>query len=69
MLRMIIIVGCANQGLWERMCHGIGRTDFLEDPRFTTGQHDPSAQLLDFKCVEFVEELMYGEFRKTPLRR
>jgi hypothetical protein len=25
------------------------------------------AQLLQFKCVEFVEELMYGHLRKTPL--
>ena len=24
-------------------------------------------RLLDFKCVEFVEELMYGKFRKVPL--
>ena len=30
------ILGCANQGLWERMCHAIGRADFLDDPRFTT---------------------------------
>lgn len=28
-----------------------------------------NAQLLDFKCVEFVEELMYGEWRKKPLGR
>jgi hypothetical protein len=25
---------------------------------------DKNAQLLEFKCVEFVEELMYGNFRK-----
>lgn len=24
-------------------------------------------QLMDFKCVEFVEELLYGEFRRNPL--
>jgi hypothetical protein len=24
-------------------------------------------QLLDFKCVEFVEELLYGKYRKHPL--
>ena len=30
------ILGCANQGLWERMCQAIGRADFLDDPRFTT---------------------------------
>ena len=27
------------------------------------------AQLMDFKCVEFVEELMYGQWRKKPLSR
>jgi hypothetical protein len=30
---------------------------------------DKSVQLLDFKCVEFVEELMYGQWRKNPLPR
>jgi len=30
---------------------------------------EPDAQLMDFKCVEFVEELMYGEFRRNPLPR
>jgi hypothetical protein len=32
-------------------------------------RNEPNAMLLDFKCVEFVEELMYGEFRKRPLSR
>jgi hypothetical protein len=30
---------------------------------------DKSAQLMDFRCVEFVEELIYGQWRKTPLSR
>jgi hypothetical protein len=30
---------------------------------------DKNAQLMDFKCVEFVEELMYGQWRKKPLTR
>ena len=30
---------------------------------------EPTAQLMEFKCVEFVEELMYGMWRKTPLPR
>jgi hypothetical protein len=30
---------------------------------------DKGIQLLDFKCVEFVEELMYGQWRKNPLTR
>jgi hypothetical protein len=28
---------------------------------------EKDAQLMDFKCVEFVEELMYGAWRKHPL--
>jgi hypothetical protein len=28
---------------------------------------DKNAQLMDFKCVEFVEELLYGKYRKKPL--
>ncbi len=27
-----------------------------------------NAQLMDFKCVEFVEELLYGQWRKKPLK-
>ncbi len=51
----------------------------IEDPKVFTRpwkismplyrRQEKNAQLLDFKCVEFVEELMYGEFRKQPLSR
>jgi hypothetical protein len=27
---------------------------------------EPNAQLLEFRCVEFVEDLMYGHLRKQP---
>ena len=30
---------------------------------------DKGVQLMDFKCVEFVEEMMYGQYRKNPLPR
>ena len=30
---------------------------------------EPNARLMDFRCVEFVEELMYGEYRRNPLPR
>ena len=30
---------------------------------------EPEARLLDFKCVEFVEELLFGEYRRKPLPR
>jgi hypothetical protein len=51
----------------------------LEDPKVFTRpwkigmplyrRQEKNAQLMDFKCVEFVEELLYGEWRKTPLGR
>jgi hypothetical protein len=30
---------------------------------------EKNVQIMDFKCVEFVEELMYGQWRKKPLSR
>ncbi len=30
---------------------------------------NPDARLGQFKCVEFVEELMYGHLRKTPIKQ
>jgi len=30
-------------------------------------RQEKNEQLLDFKCVEFVEELLYGPYRKKPL--
>lgn len=30
---------------------------------------EPDARLLDFRCIEFVEELLYGEWRREPLPR
>jgi hypothetical protein len=32
-------------------------------------RQEKNAQLLDFKCVEFVEELLYGPYRKHPLSK
>jgi len=31
-------------------------------------RQDAGVQIMDFKCAEFVEELMYGKFRKKPLQ-
>lgn len=37
--------------------------------RVTLYRHvEPDARLGQFKCVEFVEELLYGHLRKTPLK-
>jgi hypothetical protein len=32
-------------------------------------RQEKNAQLMEFKCVEFVEELLYGQWRKNPLTR
>ena len=50
----------------------------LEDPKVFTRpwkismplyrRLDKNVQLLEFKCVEFVEELMYGHLRKKPAK-
>ena len=32
-------------------------------------RQEKNAQLMDFKCPEFVEELLYGAWRKTPLAK
>jgi hypothetical protein len=51
----------------------------IEDPQIFTRpwkismplyrRQEKNAQLMDFKCVEFVEELIYGQWRKEPLGR
>jgi formyl-CoA transferase/CoA:oxalate CoA-transferase len=52
------IVGCANQGLWERLCRAIGRTDFLEDPRFSTNTDRVKHRK---ECVEALSEIFDAE--------
>jgi len=51
----------------------------IEDPEVFTGpwkismplyrRMEADARLMDFKCVEFVEELIFGEHRRKPLPR
>jgi hypothetical protein len=51
----------------------------IEDPKVFTRpwkismplyrRQEKNAQLLDFKCPEFVEELLYGQWRKKPLAK
>lgn len=51
----------------------------MEDPEVFTApwkislplyrRMEPDARIMDFKCVEFVEELIYGEHRRKPLSR
>jgi hypothetical protein len=50
----------------------------IEDPdtftrpwkiRYPLFRRTDGRQIMDFKCVEFVEELLYGAYRKNPLPR
>ncbi|HVS15380.1 MAG TPA: hypothetical protein VMV46_15745 [Thermoanaerobaculia bacterium] len=59
--------------------HHIHYTATIEDPEVFTEawtiempiyrRMEPNARLMDFRCVEFVEELLYGEYRRNPLPR
>jgi hypothetical protein len=50
----------------------------IEDPKVFTRpwkmrmlihrRREPNAQLMEYKCVEFAEELMYGHLRKPPVK-
>ena len=53
------ILGCANQGLWERMCHAIERPGLLKDPRFSTNTDRVEHRA---ECVEVLSEV----FRSKP---
>ena len=52
------ILGCANQGLWERMCAGIGREDLLADPRFATNTDRVAHRA---ECVGILADVFKGE--------
>ena len=55
------ILGCANQGLWERLCRVVGRPDFLEDPRFATNTQRVEHRA---ECVEALSDI----FRDEPTK-
>ncbi|MCH8988113.1 MAG: CoA transferase [Chloroflexi bacterium] len=48
------IVGCANQGLWERLCNAIGQTGMLEDTRFATNTDRVEHRA---ECVDALNEI------------
>ena len=54
-----LILGCANQGLWERLCHAIERPGLLKDPRFSTNTDRVAHRA---ECVEALSET----FRSKP---
>jgi crotonobetainyl-CoA:carnitine CoA-transferase CaiB-like acyl-CoA transferase len=73
------IVGCANQGLWERLCKAIGKPDLMEDPRFKTNDDRVAhraecvATLSDMFCTrpmaEWVEMISQAGVPCGPINR
>ena len=53
------ILGCGNQGLWERMCRAIHRPELIDDPRFTTNTDRVQHRA---ECVEVLSQV----FREKP---
>ncbi|MSQ06008.1 MAG: CoA transferase [Dehalococcoidia bacterium] len=54
------ILGCANQGLWERMCQGIGHPELLQNPRFATNDDRVAHRA---ECVDILSVI----FRTQPM--
>ena len=55
------ILACPNQRLWERLCHAIGRSELLQDPRFTTNDDRVENRA---ECVEALSQV----FRTRPMK-
>jgi crotonobetainyl-CoA:carnitine CoA-transferase CaiB-like acyl-CoA transferase len=49
------ILGCANDGLWQRLCPAIGRNDLAEDERFktNTGRVESRKEVIDLLSDHF----------------
>ena len=54
------ILACPNQRLWEYLCHAIGHSEFLEDPRFATNDDRVEHRA---ECVEALSQI----FRTQPM--
>ncbi len=54
------ILGCANEGLWERLCRAIDRPDLMEDPRFRTNTDRVAHRS---ECVDLLSDI----FRTRPV--
>ncbi|MCH8284423.1 MAG: CoA transferase, partial [Chloroflexi bacterium] len=52
------ILGCANEGLWERMCQAIDRHDLPKDPRFLTNTDRVSHRS---ECIQVLSEIFQTE--------
>ena len=52
------ILGCANQGLWERLCQAIDQPDLPEDPRFITNTDRVAHRS---ECVDLLSDIFRKE--------
>ena len=52
------ILGCANEGLWERMCQAIDRPDLPNDPRFMTNTERVAHRS---ECIQLLSDIFQTE--------
>ena len=52
------ILGCANDGLWERMCQAIDRPDLPNDPRFITNTERVAHRS---ECIQLLSDIFQTE--------
>jgi len=52
------ILGCANDGLWERMCQAIDRPDLPKDPRFMTNTERVAHRS---ECTQLLSDIFQTE--------
>ncbi len=52
------ILGCANDGLWERMCQAIDRPDLPKDPRFMTNTERVAHRS---ECIQLLSDIFQTE--------
>ena len=52
------ILGCANEGLWERMCQAIDRPDLPKDPRFLTNTDRVAHRS---ECIQLLSDIFQTE--------
>ena len=52
------ILGCANDGLWERMCQAIDRPDLPNDPRFMTNTERVAHRS---ECIQLLSDIFQTE--------
>ena len=60
-------LGCIKGAIWGKQIGnpGFTRSWTISMPLYR--RLEPNMQLIEYRCIEFVEEFLYGHLRKEPL--